>query len=112
PVGARPAGLDAQVLEAEAMQRLDEVVGDIAGAVIAHHRAHADAAGGVPEDGTAQEADRAGSREIVKDFGVGEAGVIVDHHVPILDAGEPRLPAGAPARVLAPAAAEDAVTCP
>jgi len=75
-------------------------VGDVAGAVVAHHGLHADTAVGKPDEGAVQEGDRAGGGEVVEYLCVGEAGAVVDHHVQVLEAGHAGEAAVDPSRVL------------
>ena len=65
------------------------VVGDVAGAVVAHHCSHLHASLGKPGERPVQEADRAAGGEVVEHLGVGKSGVIVDHHVHVLPARDP-----------------------
>jgi hypothetical protein len=60
-------------------------------------------------DGAAQEGDRAGGGEIVEHLGVGQPGVIVDHHVHMLPAGDSVPAALAAGALLGCAAADHAV---
>jgi hypothetical protein len=83
-VGARAAGLDPQLLEREFAQCRPICVGDVAGAVVGHHCAHAHAAPGKPGDCAPQEGDRTRGGQVVEDLGVRESGVVVDHHVQVL----------------------------
>src|SRR5437762_1135743 len=61
-------------------------VGDVAGAVIRHHRPDLDAALGEPGDRTAQEGNRALRGKACEHFRVGEARMIIDHHVHVFKA--------------------------
>jgi hypothetical protein len=62
-----------------------------------------DAALRKPGDGAAEEGNGARSGQVIEQLGVGDAGVIVDHHVQVLVAGGVALATGNPTGVLAPA---------
>src|SRR5918995_36388 len=63
-------------------------VRDVGGAVVGHDRLDAHAALGEPVQRAAQEGDRAGCREVVEHFGVGQPRVVVDRDVHELVAGQ------------------------
>src|SRR5438270_8711120 len=81
----------------------------IDGSFVAHDRLDAHAAFGKPGDCATEEGDRAGCRQLVEHLGVGEPGVVVDHHVQVLEAGRADHPSLDAAVVLTAAVAEHAV---
>ena len=83
-------------------------VGDVGGAVVGHHPLDPDAAFGEPGHRAAQEADSGVGVERVEHLGVGEPGVVVDHHVHVLEAAW-RRGGRRGALELAAAVADDAV---
>ena len=87
-----------------------EAVGDVAGAVVGHDCLYGNASLGVPGNCSAEEGDRTARREVVEDLGVGEPGVVVDHHVHVLMTGGTRS-AIDPGRVLARSVSEHAMAC-
>jgi hypothetical protein len=79
---------------------------DVGGAVVCHHALDADAAVGKPAERAAQEGDRGLGGERVEHLGVGQPGVVVDHHVHVFEAG---LAAAMTGTQLASAVTDDAV---
>jgi hypothetical protein len=58
-------------------------VGAVGGAVVGEHAFHGEAAVGVPGDGSGEDADGGGGLLVAADFGVGDAGVVVDDGVEV-----------------------------
>ena len=109
PVGAWPAGLDPKLFQLQLAQRLAVAVGGVAGAVVGHHSADADAPVGEPGDAALEEGDCAGGGEVVEHLGVRDPGVVVDHHVQELVTRETGLPSVDAAAVLALPVSEHAM---
>jgi len=97
------------VFEAELAERYREAGRSVAGAVIAHHGVDADATVGIPGDCPPQKCDCGVGCELVEHFGVGQSGVVVDHHVQKLVAGDLAPGSLDPTSVLAARLAEHAM---
>lgn len=81
------SALDDEVLRVDAVEDLGEAVAlGVAPGVVRHHRADVDAGGGERGYGPLEERCGGGRTLVGEDFGVGEAAVVVDRGVDVVEA--------------------------
>jgi hypothetical protein len=100
-VGLGRVGPGPQVAQAERLAGLAEEMAAVAGAVVGHDPAHADAVAGEPDHCPSEEARAAVAGLVVQDLDIGEPGMVVDADVDKLPADAIVLAAPGPGDAMA-----------